>query len=233
MDDLQRHFGLGFFSGELPLFPLPGVILYPCSLLPLHIFEPRYRAMVADALAGDGCIGMATLKPGWEADYNGNPPIHEVVCLGKILESKPLADGRYDIVLCGVKRARIEAVVKDAPYRAARVELLDDRPVGGREREATRLRDRLLEIADRIPPVLYRHQNVPRALRKLDAPLGCSADLLADALLLPPARKLALLEELCPLARAQALVRAIEAELPAAVELPAFARAFPPEPSLN
>jgi len=64
------------FSDLLPLFPLPNVVLFPGVFLPLHIFEPRYKEMVADALAGDRIIGMALLRPGWEADYEGRPPIY-------------------------------------------------------------------------------------------------------------------------------------------------------------
>src|SRR5688572_17100434 len=108
MHDAEKDFGLGHFTGVLPLFPLPGVVLFPCALLPLHIFEPRYRTMVAEASARDGCIGMVMLRPGWEKDYYANPPIHDVACLGKIIELERHQDGRFDIVLCGVKRAHIE-----------------------------------------------------------------------------------------------------------------------------
>ena len=85
----------------LPLFPLPNVVLFPNVFLPLHIFEPRYRAMVADAIAGDRMIGMVLLRPGWEHDYEGRPPVFAVGCSGVITHVEQLADGRYNIVLRG------------------------------------------------------------------------------------------------------------------------------------
>ena len=60
----------------IPIFPLPNAVLFPNVFLPLHIFEPRYREMVADALQGDRIIGMVLLRPGWEADYDGRPAIY-------------------------------------------------------------------------------------------------------------------------------------------------------------
>ena len=71
----------------IPLFPLPNVVLFPNVLLPLHIFEPRYRDLVRDALAGDQVIGMVLLRPGYEGDYDGRPPIYSVGCAGLITHS--------------------------------------------------------------------------------------------------------------------------------------------------
>jgi uncharacterized protein len=106
---------------RIPLFPLPGVVLLPGTLLPLHIFEPRYRAMVADALQGDRTIGMAMLKAGWEAATEPLP-VHEVGGAGEIVESEELPDGRYNIVLQGRFRYRILEEATPDPYRVARVE---------------------------------------------------------------------------------------------------------------
>ncbi len=231
MQNLHPHFALNGFSGLLPLFPLPDVVFFPCTLLPLHVFEPRYRALVADAAAGEGLVGVVKLRPGWEADYYGNPPVHDVACLGKLVETTRLPDGRYNIVLCGAKRVRIEAIVSDRPYRTARVELLDERSTAGREREAEALRDRLLELAVEVPPGLLQHKNLARALRKLDAPLGCAADLMTDSLRLPPAIKQALLEELDPFKRAALLVGALDREAKLAAS--GLIRTFPPQPSVN
>lgn len=110
------------FSGSVPLFPLPNVVLFPGRSLPLHVFEPRYRAMVADALAGERLIAMALLAPGWEPDYHGNPPVHEVVGIGRITACARLPDGKYNLTLAGLSRARIVGLEKDKPYRLARVE---------------------------------------------------------------------------------------------------------------
>lgn len=106
---------------RLPLFPLPGVVLLPGTLLPLHIFEPRYQAMVEDALAGDRLIGMAMLKPGWEG-AGESPPIYAVGGAGEIVESEELEDGRGNIVLEGRFRYRVLGEAVPGPYRLAHVE---------------------------------------------------------------------------------------------------------------
>src|SRR5476649_1193663 len=85
----------------LPLFPLPNVVL------PLHIFEPRYREMVADAEAGDRMIGMVLLRPGWEREYEGRPPVYRTGCSGVMTHVERLPDGRYNMVLRGIERFRI------------------------------------------------------------------------------------------------------------------------------
>lgn len=106
---------------RLPLFPLPGVVLLPGTLLPLHVFEPRYSALVTDALAGERLIGMAMLKPGWES-ADEPPPIYEMGGAGEIVESEDLEDGRFNIVLEGRFRYRILDEASSGPYRLARVE---------------------------------------------------------------------------------------------------------------
>ena len=120
-------FDLASFSGRLPLFPLPNVVHFPHTLLPLHIFEPRYRRMIGDALEGERVIGMALLKPGWESNYDGSPEIHEIACLGEIGRVEHLDDGRYNLVLTGLARVRVGEIVSPLPYRTARVSLLEDR----------------------------------------------------------------------------------------------------------
>ena len=105
----------------LPLFPLPNVVLFPNVFLPLHIFEPRYRDMVADALDGDRMIGMVLLRPGWEGAYEGRPPVYPVGCAGLITHSERLSDGRYNIVLRGLEKFRIAGEDDSRAYRQARV----------------------------------------------------------------------------------------------------------------
>lgn len=117
---------------RLPLFPLPGVVLLPGVLLPLHIFEPRYRSMVARALEADRMIGMALLKPGWETAAEP-PPIHPIGGAGEIVESEDLPDGRYNILLEGRFRYRVIEEAAPDPYRIARVEELPARPFASRE----------------------------------------------------------------------------------------------------
>jgi Lon protease-like protein len=113
------------------LFPLPDVVFFPETLLPLHVFEPRYRRLVADALAADGRLAVVKLRPGWEKNYEGRPPVHAVAGLGEIVQAESLADGRYNILLYGLARIRIEGEEEapDLPYRVARATRLQ--PSGG------------------------------------------------------------------------------------------------------
>jgi uncharacterized protein len=136
---------------RIPLFPLGGALLFPRSQLPLHIFEPRYRAMVADAVAGAGHIGM--VQPLRDDDDN-LAPLHSVGCVGEIGGVEELDDGRFNIVLVGTDRFRLVAEAPlDEPYRIADVDIgaFDDRepdPLGLAqraevEREARKLGDAL------------------------------------------------------------------------------------------
>ncbi|MEA2708759.1 MAG: uncharacterized protein QOF78_1360 [Phycisphaerales bacterium] len=121
----------------VPLFPLPGVVLFPRAVLPLHIFEDRYRAMTADALAADKVVAMALLKPGWEKSYYGRPAIEPVVCVGRILSHEKLPDGKYNFLLRGVLRAKIVrencggaagGAAVETPYRTAQLQPLEETP---------------------------------------------------------------------------------------------------------
>ena len=111
---------------SIPLFPLPNVVLFPNVFLPLHIFEPRYREMVADALRGDRIIGMVLLRPGYEANYEGRPPIYDVGCAGVITHSHPFPDGRYDIVLRGMEKIRITSEDQSRAYRIGHVDPISE-----------------------------------------------------------------------------------------------------------
>lgn len=105
----------------LPLFPLPNVVFFPRTRLPLHVFEPRYREMVQDALASDQRFGLILLRPGWEPDYFGAPAVHSTGTIATIEQSAPLDDGRLNIIVRGDGRFRILDEVQTAPYRVARV----------------------------------------------------------------------------------------------------------------
>jgi len=106
----------------IPLFPLPSVVLFPRMPLPLHVFEPRYRAMVSDAIRGARLIGMALLRGDWERDYEGRPAIFAEGTVGELAHVEELPDGRFDIVLRGLREFRVEHELPPrAPYREARV----------------------------------------------------------------------------------------------------------------
>jgi len=115
------------FSSIVRLFPLPNLVLFPGVVQALHLFEPRYRTLMVDALAADELITMAYLKPDWQAEIVDRPAIAETVCVGKILSHTELDDGRYNLFLVGAKRARIvEELSRETPYRMAEVEFLED-----------------------------------------------------------------------------------------------------------
>jgi Lon protease-like protein len=106
---------------EIPLFPLPETTLFPGVSRPFVIFEPRYREMIGDALKGDKIIGMVRLRPGFEKDYEGRPPIYDVGCAGTIEKYELLSDGRYIILLRGLATFRVLSEDQRKPYRLARV----------------------------------------------------------------------------------------------------------------
>jgi Lon protease-like protein len=108
-------------SGTVPVFPLPGTVFFPQTVLPLHVFEPRYRALVRDASAGEGLIAISLLRPGWERDYAGSPEYEPLGTVGRIEDLSPLPDGRFLLRLIGVQRVDFLEVVRDDPYRVVRI----------------------------------------------------------------------------------------------------------------
>ncbi len=105
----------------IPIFPLPNVVLFPDTYLPLHIFEPRYQDMVADTLKQEACIGMTLLKEGQEHDAYGNPTVCSLGCVGRITTFRPLGDGRSDLILQGLSRYTIEGELLGTNYRRAKI----------------------------------------------------------------------------------------------------------------
>ena len=128
----------------IPIFPLPNAVLFANVFLPLHIFEARYRAMVADALAGDRIIGMVLLQPGYEVDYEGRPPVYQVGCAGVITHAESMPDGRYNIVLRGIDKFRIVSEDHSQSYRVATIEALPE-PTGEADRIVLREQRQRLE----------------------------------------------------------------------------------------
>ena len=190
---------------EIPIFPLPNVVLFPSALLPLHIFEARYRAMVADALDGERLIGMVMLRPGWEPHYDEAPDVYPVGCAGFITHADQLPDGRFNVMLRGLEKFRIlgERFARDgaARYRVARIDGIKEVTSGvtAASREARHRLERLL--AKKLQK--NDHDFIPK-----DVP---DADLVhAIAQHLEPLEKQALLECNGLLARCEALVELLE-----------------------
>ena len=190
----------------IPLFPLPNVVLFPNVFLPLHIFEPRYREMVADALTSDRMIGMVLLKPGWEDDYEGRPAVYPIGCSGVMTHAERLADGRYNIVLRGVERFRVIAEDHDRAYRRAAMEPAADSALSAQDRVVIRNQRAKLE-ALLAPAVEHAtmEAKIPAAMPDEDL-----VHALAQYLDLEPLEKQALLEQANLRTRAEALVELLE-----------------------
>lgn len=138
---------------EIPLFPLPETTLFPGVSRPLLIFEPRYREMIADALEGDRIVGMVRLRPGFEKDYEGRPPIYAVGCAGRIEQYEQLPDGRYVIVLHGLTTFRVLSENQRKPYRLGRVEAVPDRLEEQERLALSSVRNRLASLLVRVLPL--------------------------------------------------------------------------------
>lgn len=141
----------------VPIFPLEETMLFPGVSRPLYIFEPRYRAMVADALKGDRIIGMTTLKPGYEANYQGRPPIYPIGCAGVITDVEELPGGRFTIVLRGLVKFRVTGEDESRPYRLARVDAIPEVMDDGEKAALRKLRERLEALVtkgsdSKVPP---------------------------------------------------------------------------------
>jgi hypothetical protein len=169
----------------IPLFPLPNVVLFPHMSLPLHVFEPRYRKMVADALASHRTIGMALLRPGWEGDYEGRPPLFARGCAGRIVASEALPDGRLNIVLKGVSRFRIVDEHAGEPYRLASI-VAEPEAIG----EASILKD----VRRKVLAAIGRAADGPTTLVVSDLPDEVFVNGLCQSLSLEPMERQSLLD---------------------------------------
>jgi uncharacterized protein len=179
---------------EIPIFPLTNVVLFPAALLPLHIFEPRYRAMVSDALEGERLIGMVMLCPGWETRYEGTPAVYPVGCAGFITHADRLPDGRYNVVLRGLEKFRImdERRARDGAemYRVAGVESIVEAAVhrttgalhDARKRLERLIAKRLHRTADESIPKDIADEDLVHAIAQHLDPLEKQALLECDGL---------------------------------------------------
>ena len=180
----------------VPIFPLSTVVLFPGSDCPLHVFEPRYRQMTRDALAGAGWIGMVTVRPEHVGDMSGDPPVFPIGSLGRLQHSEELEDGRFNIVLHGEARFRI----RDEParegeqlYRVARVERLDEAKADAGE--VAQLRERIAEAFRRLVEIVApdrADQIGPHRIADTDDATFLGA--LVQVLNLPPVERQSLLE---------------------------------------
>jgi Lon protease-like protein len=182
----------------LPLFPLPNIVFFPHTRLPLHVFEPRYRQMVQDAMESEERFGIVLLRPGWETDYFGAPPVYDCGTVGTIEQAVPLEDGRYNIVVRGDIRFRIVEEVSRVPYRTARV--IAEPDLAPRPTEAYAQRQWLADVSRQYLHYLPDQTSVPEIET---VGLDALANALIMSLNLDMEEKQKLLEQRDILARAE------------------------------
>ena len=194
---------------ELSIFPLPNVALFPGAVLPLHVFEPRYREMIREALDSRKVLAVARLKPGFERDYEGRPPVFEVCGAGAIESHSERDNGRFDIALRGLSRVRI---VKELPprraFRQVQAELLREAVPAPALVAAwqTKLGALWVQLAPHLPQPV---RDLKALTRGADDP-SAYADRLAAALVADPEASQQLLEEADPAERLRLLTARVQ-----------------------
>ena len=207
--DLKGVSNLESFTGIIPLFPLSTVVFFPNTLLPLHIFEPRYKQMVNDVIDTEKIIGMALLKPGWGDNYYGNPEIYDTVGMGRIVSSEKYEDGRINIVLYGLKRVRVVDIIEEKPYRLARVDIIED--LHGSHEE--NLRARIAGLVERWNLLIEGTEKSHKININTSLPLDSLTDALGTLIFSNVFDKQTLLEEPDVEKRAKLLINDLETRL--------------------
>jgi len=222
------------FSGNVRLFPLPNLVLFPHVIQPLHVFEPRYRALVEDALWDDRLVAIATLASPWDAGQQGRPPLYPVACLAQITAHRLLEDGNHNMLVLGLKRVRlVRELAGGKGFREAKVECCDDLyPAGGaglRRALHWRLRKTFSQM---LTSDTEAQQQLEQILNG-DVPLGVLTDVVAHTLQLCERRKRELLEERNVERRAQLLLEALAGASSGTLDGQTDAGWFPPSFSVN
>jgi Lon protease-like protein len=230
MADESLSFSPDRFSGVARVFPLPNLVMFPHVMQAMHIFEPRYRAMLEEAVEDDRLIALGLLAPGWEQEYEGRPTLRSTACLCRVATHQRTPEGTYNVLLLGVRRLRL---VRELPpkkmFRVIESEILEDIvPVDAAVGTADRLQKELLAAFKRAMP------KIPDAYEQLDQLLGAQitlgmlADIVSYTIDLSLDWKLRLLAECDVFRRAELLLEAIEGRPASGPQ-----RTFPPDFSLN
>lgn len=230
MSDEPLAFSPDQFSGLARVFPLPNMVMFPHVMQALHIYEPRYRAMLEESIEDDRLIAMGLLAPGWEQQYEGRPPLRSTACLCRVATHQRTDEGTYNVLLLGVRRLRlVKELPPDKLFRVIESEIVEDfEPDDAPSGTAAALQQRLLAAFKAAMP------KIPAAYEQLDQLLGSQitlgmlSDIVAYTIDLDLEWKLRLLGENNVFRRTQILLEAI-ASRPAAGP----ARVFPPLFSVN
>jgi Lon protease-like protein len=203
------------FNGKVRLFPLPDLVMFPHVMQPLHIFEPRYRELLNDALDSDGLIAMGVLSPGWENDFEGCPPVEPYACLGKIVTHQRTEEGHYNILLLGVRRILIDRELpSDRSFREAEVTLLDDYVTTENDDFRNDLQATLTKRFQETLPVGSSVESALEEILASEIPLSVLTDLVSFAVPMEYATKQVILAECDVDIRALMLLDALDGGSP-------------------
>ncbi|MGA2033424.1 MAG: LON peptidase substrate-binding domain-containing protein [Thermoguttaceae bacterium] len=230
----EFSFSVDSFSGVARIFPLPSLVLFPHVMQPLHIFEPRYRSLLQDAVSGDRLIAMALLAPGWQDDYEGRPATYPIACLSRITTWHQLQDGTYNLLVLGLRRVRlVRELDATKDFREARVELCADDCLPQDGFASVALQRKLRDAFRRVAAMLPEAQEQLDQLLGSDVPLGVLTDVISYMLEIEPAEKEALLAEVNVCRRGRLLLRHLRAMSADRQPARGGALVFPPQFSAN
>jgi uncharacterized protein len=216
----------------VPIFPLPDTVLFPKTVIPLHIFEERYRAMTRAALKGDRQIVMALLREGWEAEYSRSPAVHEIACLGRIETYEELEGGKYNISLAGTHRVRLIREIQHTPYRLAEVEKLTEIVCDDLSEAVISRRNHLGGLFARFRELATKEKY--RAVELMPQfPFEALVNTVASAIRLPAETRQELLETDDIVRRCDALIPILQQQLVTLIFVRRFEHLKPEEPENN
>jgi Lon protease-like protein len=230
MSDEPLAFSPDQFSGLARVFPLPNLVMFPHVMQALHIFEPRYRAMIEEAIEDDRLIALGSLAGGWEENYDGRPPLRSTACLCRIATHQRTSEGTYNVLVLGVRRLRL---VRELPpkklFRVIESEIMDEfEPADASPAAAGQLQQELLAaFKQSMPRVPNAHEQLDQLLGS-QITLGMLADIVSYTIDLDVETKMRLLSECDIFARTHLLLEAIAARSSGGPS-----RTFPPDFSAN
>jgi len=216
----------------VPLFPLPNVVLFPKTPVPLYIFEERYRTMVREAIAGNGELVIALLRAGSESNYSSVSAVHDVACLGKIETYEELEDGKFNIVVVGIHRVRFVREVQHSPYRLVEVEKIEEVSYDERSPDIIRRHNHLASLFARFTELATGvKQHALELMPQLD--FESLVNMVAMTLNLPIEQKQELLELDDASRRCDVLIPVLQQQLETLVLVRRFEHIKPENPHFN
>lgn len=196
---------------NIPIFPLPGLVLLPGEPLPLYIFEERYKLLAEFALAQKRLMVLAHLKPGWEKHGEEKDKIYDVAGLGRIVLDEKLSDGRFNLVLLGLKRVRIKEIVREKPFQQAKIEILPEISSPGLFPQSSSLENEIFALISQVGKLNNEHleEELIKMIENFSyqkLSLGTLTDLVSAYLPLASREKQMILEETDIVKRAEKLI---------------------------